>query len=316
MTQGIAELTLIYALPLGISFVTLFTMAASSERNTKIAGVIISTLTIVVDCLFFFVQNTVITLDVGGGILLSFLLLFLFGLLCLVQSEEWTTRVSFLLFAMCMLIGLIGTACYERPSLVFTSSYSVSEKISPSNKYENIPSFDKADIENNDQGSAKVQAKSNRDESSDDDEEVELAPEVMNRLETYADKADAVIDKMYNIIRTIEAFEPMEQNVSEMTRESRSQQALAINSKASTLNRRAIGLFHPLQAREAHTELVQASETIRSASHELYAYCLLEDPAEQAKKFTQAHEMLAIAKKHIEQFNKIIENLTNNQPQQ
>ena len=308
MTQGIAEMALIYALPIGISLVTLFTMAAATERNTKLVGALIFIIIVIIDSQFYFVDNTVIKPDVEGGILLSFFLLFLFGLLCLVRSEEWSTRISFLLISMCMLIGLIGTACYEHPALVFTSSYSAADHVTTSNKLEEIPTFDKADIENKDLDVKKS--------SGEDDEEVELAPEVMNRLESYADKADAVIDKMFGIMRSIDAFEPMEQNISEMARESRSQQALAINNKAATLNRRAIGLFHPLESREAHLELVQASETLRSAAHELYAYCLVEDPAEQAKRFSQVHEMVSIAKKHIDQFNKIIEVLTNTQPQQ
>ena len=307
-------MVLIYALPLGISFVTLFTMAVSHGRPAKIAGILLSTLTIVVDCLFYFVQNTIVTQNVEGGILLTFFLLFLFGLLCLVQSEEWSIKVSFLLFAMCMLTGLVGTACYEHPSLVFTSSYSPMDNSSQDAKYEEyISSFDKANV---------VPPKSNkaRQASSDDDEddgENDTAPDVMDRLDSYTDKAEIVIDKMFEIMRSIDAFEPIEQNISEINREKRSQQALAINNKASSANRKAIGIFHPIEVREAHSELVQASETLRSASHDLYAYCLLEDPAEQAKKYTQARNMIVEAKKHIDQFNKIIKNLkTNNQPQQ
>ena len=75
MNQGIAEITLIYALPLGISFVTLFATATNPGRNTKVVGAILSTLTIVIDCLFYFVKNTVIVQNVEGGVLLSFFLL-------------------------------------------------------------------------------------------------------------------------------------------------------------------------------------------------------------------------------------------------
>ena len=314
MTLGIAEMALIYALPLGISFVTLFTMAATHGRNAKIAGVFLSTLTIVVDCLFYFVQNTIITQNVEGGLLLTFFLLFLFGLLCLVQSEEWSLRVSFLLFSMCMLTGLVGTACYEHPALVFTSSYSPADNNSQDKKYEEyISSFDKANI---DQKPSKAR-NANGESEDDDDGEIELAPDVMDRLENYTDKTDIVIDRMFDIMRSIDSFEPIEQNISEINREKRSQQALAINNKASSANRKAIGIFHPHQAREAHSELIQATEILRSASHDLYAYCLLEDPAEQAKKYTQARNMIVDAKKHIDQFHKIIKNLkTNNQPQQ
>ena len=318
MNQGIAEIALIYALPLAISFVTLFATATSPGRNTKVVGAILSTLTIVIDCLFYFVKNTIIIQNVEGGILLSFFLLFLFSIFCIVQSEEWSTRASFLLFSMCMLVGCIGTACFERPTLVLTSSYSPTDFVSHNKKYEDyISSFDNANRESNVQELPSTAAQNNSKPANVDiDEDVELAPEVMDRLDTYASKTETVIDKMFDIMRAVDSFEPLEQNAGEMEREKRSQQALAINNKATSLNRKTIGIFHPMEAREAHSELVQAAETIRSASHALYSYCLLEDPEEAMKKYTQARELIVIAKRHIDKFNKNIQNLTNNQPQQ
>ena len=318
MNQGIAEITLIYGLPLGISFVTLFATATSPGRHTKVIGAILSTLTIVIDCLFYFVKNTIILQNVEGGILLSFFLLFLFSIFCMVQSEEWSTRASFLFFSLCMLTGCIGTACFERPTLVLTSSYSPTELVTYNKKYEDyISSFDNANNENREQATAHAEAKNSFEPSSAIDDDFEIAPEVMDRLDTYADKAETIIDKMFDILRSVSSFEPMEPNAGEMEREKRSQQALAINNKATSLNRKAIGIFHPMEAREAHSELVQASETIRSASHVLYSYCLIEDPEEAMKKYSQARDLVEIAKRHIDKFNKIIQNLkTNNQPQQ
>ena len=320
MNQGIAEIALIYALPLGISFVTLFATATTPGRNAKVVGAMLSTLTIVIDWLFYFVKNTIIIQNVEGGILLSFFLLFLFSFLCIVQSEEWSTRAAFLFFSLCMLTGCIGTACFERPTLVLTSAYTPSDFVTHNKKYEDyISSFDKASNESKNQATVNDTIKSSKGPSSSDeiDEDIELAPEVMDRLDTYADKAESVVDKMFDIMRSVDSFEPMEQNAGEMEREKRSQQALAINNKATTLNRKAIGIFHPMEAREAHAELVQASETIRSASHTLYSYCLIEDPQEAMKKYTQARDLIVIAKRHIDKFNKIIQNLkTNNQPQQ
>lgn len=315
MNQGIAELTLIYGLPLGISFVTLFATATSPGRNTKVVGAILSTLTIVIDCLFYFVKNTIIIQNVEGGILLSFFLLFLFSIFCIIQSEEWSTRASFLFFSLCMLTGCIGTACFERPTLVLTSAYSPTDLVTHNKKYEDyISSFDNANNEKKEQGFATA-SNSNSDSAIDDDD-VELAPEVMDRLDTYADKAETVIEKMFDIMNALNSFEPMEANAGEMEREKRSQQALAINNKATSLNRKTIGIFHPLEAREAHSELVQASETLRTASHELYSYCLVEDTQEAMKKYSQARDLIVIAKRHIDKFNKIIQNLTNTQPQQ
>lgn len=308
MNQGIAEITLIYALPLGISFVTLFTTAATPGRNTKVVGAILSTLTIVIDCLFYFVKNTIIVQNVEGGILLSFFLLFLFGLLCLVQSEEWSTRISFLLFSMCMLTGLIGTACFEHPTLVLTSSYSPAELVAANKKYEDyISSFDKASNDKAKPGARR--SSGNQEDLESDEDDDEYTPEVMGRLDSYAEKAEMLTGKMLDIIRSIETFEPMEQNISEMKRENISQQALAINNKATSLNRKAIGLFHPLQARDAHAELVEASEALRGAAHTLYASCLQEDPGEQSQKYSQARKMVLNAQKHIDQFNKLIQSL-------
>ena len=318
MNQGIAEITLIYALPLGISFVTLFATATTPGRNTKVVGAILSTLTIVIDCLFYFVKNTIIVQNVEGGILLSFFLLFLFSIHCLVQSEEWSTKASFLFLSLCMLTGSIGTACFERPTLVLTSSYSPTELVTYNKKYEDyISSFDNANSEAKNQGPQKTVSQNSTESVDAGIEDVELAPEVMDRLDTYSNKAESVIDKMFEIMHSIDSFEAMEPSAGEMEREKRSQQALAINNRATSLNRKTIGIFHPMEAREAHSELVQASETIRSASHTLYSYCLLEDPAEAMKKYTQARDLIVIAKRHIDKFNKIIQNLkTNNQPQQ
>ena len=218
-----------------------------------------------------------------------------------------------------MLVGCIGSACYERPTLVLTSSYSPTDLVTHNKKYEDyISSFDNANSGSKEPEAVSVAAKNSNKSASDDiDEDADLAPEVMDRLDTYADKAVSIVDKMFDIMRAVSSFEPMEPNAGEMEREKRSQQALAINNRATTLNRKAIGIFHPLEAREAHTELVQASETIRSATHVLYSYCLLEDPEEAMKKYTQARDLIVIAKRHIDKFSKIIQNLkTNNQPQQ
>ena len=314
MNQGIAEIALIYALPLGISFITIFATAAHSGRNAKVVGAILSTLTIVIDCLFYFVKDTIIVQNVEGGILLSFFLLFLFGLLCLVQSEEWSSRISFLLFSMCMLTGFIGTACFEHPTLVFTSAYSPAELVAANKQYEDyISSFDQTKEKKNQ--NAKPAGKVRKYKSNDDSDETELTPDVLDRLESYDEKADDVVNKMFDIMHSIDAFGPMEPNATEMEREKRSQQALAINNKATSVNRKAIGLFHPLETRDAHAELVKATETLRNATHTLYAYCLLEDPSEQMKKFSQARDLMVEAKKHIDQFQKTIKNLkTNNQP--
>lgn len=314
MNQGIAEIALIYALPLGISFITVFATAAHSGRNTKVVGAIISTLTIVIDCLFYFVKDTIIVQNVEGGILLSFFLLFLFGLLCLVQSDEWSNRISFLLFSMCMLTGFIGTACFEHPTLVFTSAYSPAELVAANKQYEDyISSFDQQQEKKTQQG--KSTAKAKKYKHNDESDDVEIAPEVLDRLESYDEKADDVVNKMFDIMHSIDAFGPLEPSASEMEREKRSQQALAINNKATSVNRKAIGLFHPLETRDAHAELVKATEMLRSATHTLYAYCLLEDPSEQMKKYTQAREQMVDAKKHIDQYQKIIKNLkSNNQP--
>ena len=64
-----------------------------------------------------------------------------------------------------------------------------------------------------------------------------------------------------------------------------------------------------------HNKVSVDMEMLRSATHTLYAYCLLEDPSEQMKKYTQAREQMVDAKRHIDQFQQTIKNLkSNNQP--
>ena len=218
-----------------------------------------------------------------------------------------------------MLVGCIGTACFERPTLVLTSSYSPTDFVSHNKKYEDyISSFDNANRESNVQELPNTAAQDNSKPANVDiDEDVELAPEVMDRLDTYASKTETVIDKMFDIMRAVDSFEPLEQNAGEMEREKRSQQALAINNKATSLNKKTLGLFHPHESSEAHSEIIQATESLRLAAYSLYTYTLQEDASEQVKQYSQCRSQIAQAKNFLERFWNDIENLKSNyQPQQ
>ncbi|MBQ5481934.1 MAG: hypothetical protein IIT74_02695, partial [Bacteroidales bacterium] len=112
-------------------------------------------------------------------------------------------------------------------------------------------------------------------------------------------------------------FGTLPANVSESEREKKSQQALAINNNATALNKKTLGLFHPHESSEAHSEIIQASESIRLAAYSLYTYALQENAEEQANQYRQCRNQIAQARNYLERFWKDIENLKSNyQPQQ
>jgi hypothetical protein len=122
---------------------------------------------------------------------------------------------------------------------------------------------------------------------------------------------------MNAIMASIENFGTLPANVSESEREKKSQQALAINNNATALNKKTLGLFHPHESSEAHSEIIQASESVRLAAYSLYTYALQENAEEQANQYRQCRNQIAQARASLERFWIDIQNLkSNNQPQQ
>lgn len=137
------------------------------------------------------------------------------------------------------------------------------------------------------------------------------------RLKEYTASAEVVINRMRDIMTSIDEFEPLAANISESQREARSSQALAINNNATALNKKVMGLYHPHSAAEAHSELIQASENVRLAAYSLYNYTLQENPEDQLTQYKQARNQIAQMNAALSRFWNDIENLkSNNQPQQ
>ena len=319
MNQDVANIALMFVLPLGVTFITIL-QAAASERNThKIVGAILSFFIIVMDCLFYFAKNSFISYNADGGLLLAFASLALMGVLYTMNSEELPPKIANGIFTALMLAAFVGIAYWERPTLLVASEYSPAEIAAQNAKYQDyIASFQNGNggkwVEapksarqrtNAVQGEARPQAKGPLSEAS------------RERLDKYLDECEKVIARMNTIMSSIENFGTLPANISEAEREQKSQQALAINNNATALNKKTLGLFHPHESSEAHSEIIQATESVRLAAYSLYTYTLQENAQEQANQYSQCKSQLAQARASLERFWIDIQNLkSNNQPQQ
>lgn len=320
MNQDVANIALMFVLPLGVTFITIL-QSAAAERNThKIIGAILSLFIVVMDCLFYFSKNSFISYNADGGLLLAFASLMLFGVLYTVRSEDMPAKFANGLFTAFMLAAFIGIAYWERPTLLVTSEYTPAELAAQNAKYQDyIASFQngeggkwqeapKAPAARN--GGANAQANSPT-------QKTQMSEASLSRLEKYITECTKVIDRMNAIMASIENFGTLPANVSESEREKKSQQALAINNNATALNKKTLGLFHPHESSEAHSEIIQASESVRLAAYSLYTYALQENAEEQANQYRQCRNQIAQARASLERFWIDIQNLkSNNQPQQ
>ena len=319
MNQDVANIALMFVLPLGVTFITIL-QAAASERNThKIIGAILSFFIIVMDCLFYFAKNSFISYNADGGLLLAFASLALMGILYTLNSEELPPKIANGIFTALMLGAFIGIAYWERPTLIITSDKSPSEISEINARYQDyIQSF-------NDGTPAKEVVRTGTSISTGHASAPETyenakpgSPEAAKgRLNSYIAETDKVIERMQSIAEAINEYELIPPNISEADRESRSQQALAINNNATALNRKTLGLFHPHSASEAHSELIQATECLRLAAYSLYTYSLQENSEEQVKQYQQARDQLGQTRVYLGRFQNNINNLVSNyQPQQ
>lgn len=318
MNTQVAEIALMFVLPLGITFVTILMSASAETRSQKILGSILSFILVIMDCLFYFTKNTIVTYNMDGGVLLAFASMFLFGLLYVIRSEDSAAKAGNGIFAALMLAGFIGIAYWERPTLIITSDRSASEIAEANARYQDyIRSFN--DMSNPKASKATAPIVTGSATASVDYENAKPgSPEAAKgRLNSYIAETNKVLERMQNIIESIDDYGIVPPNISEAERENRSQQALAINNKATALNRKTLGLFHPHEASEAHTELIQASESLRLASYSLYTYSMQDNVEEQVKQYQQCRDQIGQTKIYLNRFQNDIRNLLSNyQPQQ
>ena len=317
MNQDIANIALMFVLPLGITFITIL-QSAAAERNThKIAGAILSFFIIVMDCLFYFAKNSFISYNADGGLLLAFASLALFGALYVIRSEDMPAKIANGMFTAFMIAAFIGIAYWERPTLLVKSEYSPADVAAQNAAYQ----YYIASFQNGEGGKWVESRKAPRNGAvSQGDNHAPKSPlseASYSRLEKYIDECHKVVERMNAIIASIENFDLLPANISESERETRSQQALAINNKATSLNKKTLGLFHPHESSEAHSEIIQATESLRLAAYSLYTYTLQEDASEQVKQYSQCRSQIAQAKNFLKRFWNNIENLKSNyQPRQ
>ena len=320
MNQNVAEIALMFILPLGVTFITILQAASAEYRYQKVTGALFAFIVVVMDCLFYFTRNSFISYNTDGGLLLAFASLFFFGLLYVVRSNDRAEKCANIMFSAFMLAAFVGIAYWERPTLLVTSEYTPAELAAQNAKYQDyIASFQngeggkwqeapKAPAARN--GGANAQANSPT-------QKTQMSEASLSRLEKYITECTKVIDRMNAIMASIENFGTLPANVSESEREKKSQQALAINNNATALNKKTLGLFHPHESSEAHSEIIQASESVRLAAYSLYTYALQENAEEQANQYRQCRNQIAQARASLERFWNDIQNLKSNyQPQQ
>ena len=312
MNQDVANIALMFVLPLGITFITIL-QSAASERNThKLVGAILSLFIVVMDCLFYFAKNSFISYNADGGLLLAFASLALMGVLYTLNSEELPPKIANGIFTALMLAAFIGIAYWERPTLLVASEYTPAEIAAQNAKYQDyIASF-----QNGDGGkwvdAPRAPAQKGSAVQADGRPQPPKAPmseASRDRLDKYLDECSKVIARMNAIMGAIENFGTLPANISEADREQKSQQALAINNNATALNKKTLGLFHPHESSEAHSEIIQASESIRLAAYSLYTYTLQENVQEQANQYNQSKTQIAQARASLERFWNDIQNL-------
>ena len=316
MNQDVANIALMFVLPLGITFITILQTAAAPERMHKIIGAGLSLVVVIMDCLFYFTKNSFISYNADGGLLLAFASLLFFGILNTVRSEDVPAKVANILFCVFMFSAFVGIAYWERPTLLVTADYTPAELAAQNAKYQDyIASFQNG--EGGKWQEAPKKAGVQNPGATAPGSQPRMSDAAKGRLDKYVDECTKVIARMKSIIAAMESFGTLPANISEAEREQRSQQALAINNNATALNKKALGLFHPHESSEAHSELIQASESVRLAAYSLYTYALQDNAEEQANQYRQCRNQIAQAKNYLDRFWIDIENLKSNyQPQQ
>lgn len=310
MNQDVADIALMLVLPLGVTFTAILQAAAAYTRAQKLLGVLLSILIVAMDCVFYFAKNTFVTYNCDGGLLLTFASLLVLFVIYAIRSEDRATKTGNIFLAAFMFAGFLGIAYWGRPTFIPTSEYNPAEIAAINAQYQDyIASFANGE-------GGKILPNKGTQKSSKNANSSGLSEATLTRLDSYIDAAEASIKKMIDITNSIDEFEPLAANISEQDREIRSQQALAINNNATALNKKILGLFHPHESSEAHSELIQASESVRLAAYSLYNYTLQEDPDEQLAQYKQARNQIAQMNVYLNRFRNDINNLkSNNKPQ-
>ena len=318
MNQNVAEIALMFILPLGVTFITILQAASAEYRYQKVTGALFAFIVVVMDCLFYFTRNSFISYNTDGGLLLAFASLFFFGLLYVVRSNDRAEKCANIMFSAFMLAAFVGIAYWERPTLLVASEFSPEEIAAQNAKYQDyIESFQSGGSGGTWKTAPRAAQASGGTVVNTPGEKVVLSSAAKSRLDRYIGETDKVIARMYEIMAAIDSYEPIAPSITDAEREQRGSQALAINNNATALNKKALGLFHPHESSEAHTELIQATESLRLAAYSLYTYSLQEDTEEQMNQYKQSRSQIAQTKIYLERFRNDIQNLISNyQPQQ
>ena len=300
-----------YVLPLGITFTAILQAVTADTRYRKLLAVLFSVVIVFMDCTFYFTKNAFITYNCDGGLLLAFGSLFILGFIHAVKRDELPSKIGHYFFCFFMFCGFLGIAYWDRPTFIPNQDYTPAEISAVNAQYQDyIASFS----EDSANGTAQAEQNSSAEKKYDEQQNPKpsLSEGAVGRLESYVVEAQAAITRMRSTAESILNFQKQPANISEQERETRGRKALAISSNAVAINKKVLGLFHPHESSEAHSELIQASESIRLAAYSLYNYALQENPEEQEVQYAQAMSQTVQMNVHIDKFWANIENLKQN----
>ena len=222
MNQNVAEIALMFILPLGVTFITILQAASAEYRYQKVTGALFAFIVVVMDCLFYFTRNSFISYNTDGGLLLAFASLFFFGLLYVVRSNDRAEKCANIMFSAFMLAAFIGIAYWERPTLLVASEFSPEEIAAQNAKYQDyIESFQNGGSGGTWKTAPRAAQASGGTVVNTPGEKVVLSSAAKSRLDRYIGETDKVIARMYEIMVAIDSYEPIAPSITDASTKKR-----------------------------------------------------------------------------------------------
>lgn len=134
MTSTVAEIALMYVLPLGVTAVLVMQAAASELLYHRIVGGALSLGVIALD--FLFLKGILFSHTTDGGLILSFINLAVLGILFAIRGKYTADFAINIMFSIVMGAGIVGIIFSSHPTLVVSSDYTPEEIAQINAKYQ------------------------------------------------------------------------------------------------------------------------------------------------------------------------------------
>ena len=142
--------------------------------------------------------------------------------------------------------------------------------------------------------------------------DVGMSKNALNSPERYISSAEKIADEALSLVKEIEKFKALPNDIDEPSRETAESKALALRNATAKVNSKAAALFHPKSVSELHSKLVSATEGLRLAGYALHAYTTLENAADKQAQFEQSKRQAAAAAESISAYKSELGKLLKN----